>query len=75
MIRVGNGIPELQWDTINRFSPTALIAVPSFLLNIIDYAEKNGINHHASSVNKAVCIGDALRNTDFSFNTLGRKIK
>jgi phenylacetate-CoA ligase len=74
MIRVGNGIPELQWDTINRFSPTALIAVPSFLLNIIDYAEKNGINHHSSSVNKAVCIGDSLRNTDFSFNTLGRKI-
>ena len=74
MIRVGNGIPELQWDTINRFSPTALIAVPSFLLNIIDYAEKNGIDHHASSVTKAVCIGDALRNADFSFNTLGRKI-
>jgi phenylacetate-CoA ligase len=74
MVRVGNGIPELQWDTINRFSPTALIAVPSFLLNIIDYAEKNGIDHHASSVTKAVCIGDALRNADFSFNTLGRKI-
>ena len=74
MIRVGNGIPELQWDTIKRFSPTALIAVPSFLLTIIDYAEKNGINHRASSVNKAVCIGDALRNTDFSYNTLGRKI-
>src|SRR5512133_602218 len=34
MIRVGNGIPELQWDTIKRFSPTTLIAVPSFLLNI-----------------------------------------
>ncbi|MCX6328465.1 MAG: phenylacetate--CoA ligase family protein, partial [Bacteroidia bacterium] len=53
---------------------TALIAVPSFLLNIIDYAEKNGIDHHVSSVNKAVCIGDALRNTDFSYNTLGKKI-
>jgi phenylacetate-CoA ligase len=74
MIRVGNGIPEMQWDTINRFSPTVLIAVPSFLLNIIDYAEKNGIDYHASSIRKAVCIGDALRNTDFSFNTLGRKI-
>ena len=74
MIRVGNGIPEMQWDTINRFSPTTLIAVPSFLLNIIDYAERNGIDHHASSVTKAICIGDALRNTDFSFNTLGRKI-
>jgi phenylacetate-CoA ligase len=74
MIRVGNGIPEMQWDTINRFAPNTVIAVPSFLLNIIDYAEKNGIDYHASSITKAICIGEALRNTDFSFNTLGRKI-
>jgi phenylacetate-CoA ligase len=74
MIRVGNGIPEMQWDTINRFSPTVVIAVPSFLVNIIDYATKNNIDHHASSITKAICIGDSLRNTDFSFNTLGRKI-
>jgi phenylacetate-CoA ligase len=74
MIRVGNGIPELQWDSINRFSPTTLMAVPSFLITIIDYAEKNGINYHASSVKKAICIGDSLRNPDFSLNTLGKKI-
>ncbi len=74
MIRVGNGIPELQWDSIRRFSPTALVAVPSFLLNIIDYAEKQGINHHESSVKKVICIGDSIRNTDFSANTLGKKI-
>ena len=74
MIRVGNGIPELQWDSISRFSPTALMAVPSFLITIIDYAEKNGINYHASSVKKAICIGDSIRNPDFSLNTLGQKI-
>lgn len=74
MIRVGNGIPELQWDTIKRFNPTALIAVPSFLVSIIEYAEKNGIDYRNSSIKKAVCIGDSLRNTDFTFNTLGRKI-
>lgn len=74
MIRVGNGIPELQWDSIWRFSPTALVAVPSFLINIIDYAEKNGINHHASSVKKVICIGDSIRNSDFTPNTLGKKI-
>ncbi len=74
MIRVGNGIPELQWDSIKRFSPTALVAVPSFLVNIIDYAEKHGINHHESSVKKVICIGDSIRNTDFSANTLGKKI-
>jgi phenylacetate-CoA ligase len=74
MIRVGNGIPELQWDSINRFSPTTLMAVPSFIMTIIDYAEKNGINYHASSVKKAICIGDSLRNPDFSLNTLGKKV-
>jgi len=74
MVRVGNGIPELQWDSIRRFSPTALVAVPSFLINIIDYAEKHDIDHHASTVNKVICIGDSIRNTDFGPNTLGRKI-
>jgi len=74
MIRVGNGIPELQWDSIRRFSPTSLIAVPSFLLNIIDYAEKNGIDPASSGVKKVICIGDSIRNPDFSLNTLGKKI-
>jgi phenylacetate-CoA ligase len=75
MVRVGNGIPELQWDSIRRFSPTALVAVPSFLLNIIDYAEKHGINQHESSVKKVICIGDSIRNIDFTPNTLGKKIR
>jgi phenylacetate-CoA ligase len=74
IIRVGNGIPELQWDTINRIHPTACVAVPSFLLKIIDYAEKNGIDYRSSSLKKAICIGEALRNKDFSFNTLSQKI-
>ena len=30
VIRVGNGIPELQWDTIKRINPTGCIVVPSF---------------------------------------------
>ncbi len=74
MVRVGNGIPELQWDSIRRFSPTTLVAVPSFLLSVIDYAERNGIDHRKSGVKRAVCIGDSIRNTDFTFNTLGKKI-
>jgi phenylacetate-CoA ligase len=74
MVRVGNGIPELQWDTIKRISPSAFITVPSFLLNIIDYAEKNGIDYNKTSIRKAICIGETLRNDDFSFNTLGTKI-
>jgi phenylacetate-CoA ligase len=75
IVRVGNGIPELQWDTIKRIKPTVIIAVPSFILKVIDYAEKNGIDYKNSSVKKAICIGEPLRNQDFSLSTLAKKIK
>ncbi len=74
VVRVGNGIPEFQWDTIHRIHPTTIIAVPSFILKIIEYAEAHYIDYRNSSVRKAICIGEPLRNTDFSSNTLGRRI-
>lgn len=74
IIRVGNGIPQLQWDTINRVEPSVAMVVPSFLLRLIDYAEKNNIDYRNSSLKKAICIGEALRNPDLSFNTLGKQI-
>lgn len=75
VIRVGNGIPELQWDTIQRIKPNAIICVPSFILKIIKYAEEHGIDYRQSSIKKAVCIGENLREPDFSLNLLGKKIK
>lgn len=75
VIRVGNGIPELQWDTINRIRPNAIVCVPSFILKIIHYAEEHGIDYRNSSVKKAICIGENLREQDFSLNLLGTKIK
>jgi phenylacetate-CoA ligase len=75
MVRVGNGMIELQWDTIKRIKPNALVAVPSFILKLIEYAEANGIDYKNSSIKKAVCIGEALRNPDFTLNTLGQRIK
>ena len=74
VVRVGNGMPEFQWDTIHRINPSSIIAVPSFILKIIEYAESNNIDYLNSSIRKAVCIGEPLRNTDFSLNTLGRRI-
>jgi len=74
VVRVGNGIPEFQWDTIQRIQPTAIVAVPSFILKIIEYAEAHHIDYHNSSIHKAICIGEPLRKNDFSLNTLGRRI-
>ncbi len=74
IIRVGAGIPELQWDSILKFEPTYLVAVPSFLLKLIEYAENNGIDYNKSSVKGVICIGESLRDEEFSLNVLGKKI-
>lgn len=75
IVRVGNGIPELQWDTILRIQPDAIIVVPSFILKIIEYAETHGIDYRNSSIKKAICIGENLRQQDFSLNLLGQSIQ
>jgi len=75
VVRMGPGIPELQWDSIFRYRPKYLITVPSFLLKMIDYAEKHGIDYKKSSVYGAVCIGESIKNQDFTDNILSRKIK
>lgn len=75
VIRMGPGIPELQWDSIFRYQPKYLITVPSFLLKMIDYAEKNGIDYKNSSIYGAVCIGEGIKNQDFTDNILSQKIK
>lgn len=75
VIRVGNGIPELQWDTIHRIQPDTIMCVPSFILRLIDYAEKNGIDYRASSIRRIIGIGEGLREQDFSLNLLGKRIK
>ncbi len=74
IIRTGSGLPQLQWESIERFKPGYLIAVPSFLLKMVQYAEENDINYKNSSVKAAICIGEPLRNQDFELNALGRKI-
>jgi phenylacetate-CoA ligase len=74
IIRLGPGVPSLQWETIHRLKPTTIVAVPSFILKLIQFAREAGININDTSVKKAICIGENIRNIDFSLNMLGKKI-
>ena len=74
VVRVGNGIPELQWDTINRVKSSACMVVPSFLMKMVDFAQNNNIDYNNSTLKRAICIGEALRNPDGELTTLGKKI-
>ena len=75
IIRLGPGVPSLQWETIQRLKPTAIVAVPSFILKLIQFAREYKIDLNKSSVRKAICIGENIRNTDYSLNILGKKIR
>ncbi len=74
IIRVGPGVIESQLKSILTYQPTALIAVPSFIISLINYAKQNAIDLNQTSVKSIVCIGEPIRKQDFSLNILGDKI-
>jgi phenylacetate-CoA ligase len=51
------------------------VAVPSFIVRLIEFAAQQGINLNNSSVKKAICIGESLRTPDLLLNTIGKKIQ
>lgn len=75
IVRVGAGVPPLQWDSILRYQPKYLIAVPSFILKMIEYAEENQIDYNNSSVKGIICIGEALRNSELQPTLLAQRIR
>lgn len=74
MIRIGPGVPALQWESILKYKPNILIAVPSFIINLIDYAKQHEIDFKESSVKSIICIGEPIREDDLTYNILGKRI-
>ena len=74
LVRVGPGNVGMQIETIQRLGTTVLVAVPSFIISLINYAKEKGIDLNKTTVKKIVCIGENIRNEDLSLNSLGAKI-
>ncbi|MDR1129469.1 MAG: AMP-binding protein, partial [Prevotellaceae bacterium] len=75
VIRTGPGAPSMQWDTIFRMGTTTVVAVPSFIIKLVEYAEINGIKYKESPVKRILCIGENIRNTGMDLNLIGQRIK
>ncbi len=75
ILRVGSGIPPLQWDVILQHKPRFLIAVPSFLLKMIEYAEQHGIDYRNTSIEAVLCIGESLRDASLNDSLLTQRIR
>lgn len=74
-IRTGPGLPSMQLDTIKRLGVTALVAVPSFLLKMIDYFKSIHLDPNSLPVKKVLCIGENIRTSNGALNALGTLIQ
>jgi phenylacetate-CoA ligase len=75
VVRTGPGVPSMQWDTIYRMGTTTVVAVPSFIVKLIEYAEHNGIDYSKSPVKQILCIGENIRHPNMELNLIGQRIK
>ncbi len=75
IVRVGASSATLVLESIQRMQPTAIVAVPSFLRHVADKACEAKFDLKKSSVNKAVCIGEPVRDIKFQLNSSGRVIE
>lgn len=75
VVRTGATSPLLVLEMIQRVQPTAIVGVPSCLRLVADKAREAGIDLKNSSVKKAVCIGEPIRDVSFVLNTSGKAIE
>ena len=73
-IRIGPASPKIQWESILSYKPNSIVVVPSFILKLMDYAALNGIDLNNSGIEKAICIGEPVRNGDLTPNALAKRI-
>jgi len=74
-IRSGPGQPERQWKIISTLKPSAIVGVPSFLLHLARWGEKEGYDVKNSSIQKLVTIGEPVRKHDNSITPLGEQLE
>ena len=74
-IRSGPGQPARQWEVINRLQPDVIVGVPTFLLELGRWGQKNNINVAGSSVKTIITIGEPARKPDFTPTPVGREIE
>ncbi|RQO31374.1 phenylacetate--CoA ligase [Taibaiella sp. KBW10] len=75
VIRTGPGLPQMQLEVMQRLQSGTLVAVPSFLLKMIHYAQEHHIDVNALSARKVLAIGESIRTEDLEDNILLQRIK
>lgn len=73
-VRCGPALPLVQLETALQLQTTVWIAVPSFILKVIDYAQQHQFDLRKLAVRKVLCIGENIRDEQFAMNSLAKRI-
>jgi phenylacetate-CoA ligase len=74
-IRNGLSSVESHLEIIRRLKPTAIVGVPTFLLKLGQFLEKEGVDPAMVGVKKLVCIGEPIRDRTLEFLKVGEKLE
>lgn len=74
IIRAGSGQPALVAELIRRQHPNVLIGVPSLMLTLARQFEEQGQNPATLGIEKVICIGEPVRNSDLELSLLGQAL-
>lgn len=75
IVRAGAASANLVLDMIQKTRPTAIVGVPSFLRVLAEKAREISFDPRTSSVKRAICIGEPIRDKTFDLNAGGRLIE
>ena len=70
-IRSGPGQPARQWQIIEKLKPRVMVGVPSFLIEVGRWGQRNGVDVAASPIDTIITIGEPARKPDLNPNSLG----
>jgi phenylacetate-CoA ligase len=73
-IRAGVGNPSILGEAILLHRPSAIIGVPSILLEAGRLLQERGIDVPGLGLGRLICIGEPVRDVDLSLSTLGRRL-
>ncbi|HEX2616696.1 MAG TPA: AMP-binding protein, partial [Flavobacteriales bacterium] len=75
ILRMGPGNAAAQWRAMLDRGTTALIAVPSFVLRLLEHAEQHDIDPNSTRVRRIICIGEPIATSIGRPNALAERIR
>lgn len=75
IVRVGSATPVMHLELLQRTRATAVVGVPSFLCLLADKAAEASLDLAGLGVRKLICIGEPVRQPDWSLNRAGELLE